>query len=62
MGSAIFIPAFLVSIGLNIDPGVLFDVDTLVLGLVFTAFVVVGKTVAAVITGLISNYRPLRSV
>lgn len=53
VGSAIFIPAFLVSIGLNIDPGVLFDVDTLVLGLVFTAFVVVGKTVAAVITGLI---------
>jgi len=53
VGSAIFIPAFLVSIGLNIDPSVLFDVETVLLGLVFTLFVVVGKTSAAVITARI---------
>lgn len=53
VGSAIFIPAFLVSIGLNINPALLFDRDTIVLALWFTGFVVVGKSVAAIITGLI---------
>lgn len=52
VGAAIFIPAFIVSIGLNIDPAVLFDVDTLILGALFTVFVIVGKTAAAVMTGL----------
>ncbi len=52
VGAAIFVPAFIVSIGLNIDPAVLFDVETLFLGALFTVFVVVGKTAAAVITGL----------
>jgi Kef-type K+ transport system membrane component KefB len=56
VGSAIFIPAFIVSIGLNIDPAVLFDLDTLVLGLVFTGLVVVGKTSAALITGWLFHY------
>jgi Kef-type K+ transport system membrane component KefB len=52
VGAAIFVPAFIVSIGLNIDPAVLFDVETLLLGVLFTVFVVVGKTAAAVMTGL----------
>ncbi|HSJ72513.1 MAG TPA: cation:proton antiporter [Acidimicrobiia bacterium] len=52
VGAAIFVPAFIVSIGLNIDPAVLFDVETLFLGALFTVFVVVGKTAAAVMTGL----------
>lgn len=52
VGSSLFIPAFLVSIGLSINPAVLFDIDTVVLALLFTGLVVVGKTSAAVITGL----------
>jgi len=50
VGAAIFVPTFLVSIGLNIDPALLVDRDTVLLGLIFTGFVVVGKTTAAVIT------------
>ncbi|RPI21236.1 MAG: cation:proton antiporter, partial [Actinobacteria bacterium] len=53
VGNAIFVPAFIVSIGLNIDPAVLFDTETLFIGLVFTGFVVVGKTTSAMITGVI---------
>jgi hypothetical protein len=53
VGSSIFIPAFLVSIGLSIDPRLLFDVGTLTLAAVFTALVVVGKLAAAVTTGLV---------
>jgi Kef-type K+ transport system membrane component KefB len=53
VGSSIFIPAFLVSIGLSIDPRLLFDPATLVLAAVFTGLVVVGKLVAALIAGAI---------
>jgi len=53
VGGAIFVPAFLVSIGLSIDPRAIFDPDTLLLALAFTALVVVGKTTAAVVTGRI---------
>ena len=56
VGSTIFVPAFLVSIGLNIDPALLFDLDTILLGLLFTVFVVVGKSSAAVTTGLIFKF------
>ena len=56
VGTTIFVPAFLVSIGLNIDPAVLFDLETVVLALLFTGFVVVGKATAAVITGLRFGY------
>ena len=52
VGSAIFIPAFLVSIGLSIDPAVLFDLETLALGALFTCLVLVGKSAAAIVTGL----------
>lgn len=53
VGGAIFVPAFLVSIGLVIDPRALFDVDTVVLAIAFTSLVVVGKGIAAGINALI---------
>ena len=56
VGSAIFIPAFMVSIGLSINPALLFDIDTLALALLFTGFVIVGKSTAAVITGRIFKF------
>ncbi len=59
VGTSIFVPAFLVSIGLNIDPAVLIDLDTIGLGLLFTGFVVVGKGSAALITGWIFRLSPV---
>lgn len=56
VGAAIFVPAFLVAIGLNIDPALLLDPETLLLGLLFTAFVLIGKSAAAVITGLVFKF------
>jgi Kef-type K+ transport system membrane component KefB len=56
VGSAIFVPAFLVSIGLNIDPALLIDPDTLLLGVLFTGFVIVGKTIAALVTARIFKF------
>jgi Kef-type K+ transport system membrane component KefB len=53
VGGAIFVPAFLVAIGLSIDPRAIFDIDTITLALAFTALVVIGKTTAALITGRI---------
>ena len=53
VGTTLFIPVFLISIGLNIDPAVLIDPQTIGLGLLFTGFVLVGKTAAAVIAGKI---------
>jgi Kef-type K+ transport system membrane component KefB len=53
VGGAIFVPAFLVSIGLVIDPRALFDIDTVILGLAFTLLVLVGKGMAAGINTLI---------
>ncbi len=51
VGTSLFIPVFLISIGLNIDPAVLIDPQTIGLGLLFTGFVIVGKTTAALIAG-----------
>jgi len=51
VGGAIFVPAFLVSIGLAIDPRALFQLDTIILAVFFTGLVVVGKSMAAGITG-----------
>jgi len=53
VGGAIFVPAFLVSIGLAIDPRALFDLDTVLLAIAFTLLVVVGKGIAAGINALI---------
>jgi Kef-type K+ transport system membrane component KefB len=54
-GEALLVPAFLVSVGLSIDPGALFDLDTLRLGLLFVAIVVTGKTAAALVVGGLSR-------
>jgi Kef-type K+ transport system membrane component KefB len=51
LGSALFIPIFLVSVGLLLDPKVLVDPKTLLVALVFTVAVLGGKALAAVIAG-----------
>ena len=56
VGNAIFIPAFMVSIGLSINPALLYDIETLALALLFTGFVIVGKSIAAFITGQIFKF------
>ena len=56
VGDTIFVPAFMVSIGLTIDPSLLVDARTLAIAAAFTAIVVVGKTVAAAATGAIAGF------
>jgi Kef-type K+ transport system membrane component KefB len=50
-GNALFIPAFLVSVGLMFDPAVMFQPSTLRLALLLSAALVVGKVAAAWLTG-----------
>jgi Kef-type K+ transport system membrane component KefB len=52
-GNAFFIPTFLVSVGLLFDPAVMFEWSTIRLALGFVAALVVGKAIAAWITGRI---------
>jgi hypothetical protein len=52
-GNAFFIPTFLVSVGLLFDPEVMFDWSTIRLALGFVAALVLGKAIAAWITGRI---------
>lgn len=52
-GSSLFVPAFLVSVGLSIDPTALVQLSTIRLALIFAGLVLVGKTLAAVIAGKI---------
>lgn len=56
VGTTIFVPTFLVSIGLSIDPALLVDAQTIKVALLFTGFVVVGKAGAALVTGLVFKY------
>ena len=51
MGSALFVPIFLVSVGVLLEPRVLVDPKTLGIALVFTVAVLGGKSLAAVIAG-----------
>jgi Kef-type K+ transport system membrane component KefB len=51
IGNAIFIPTFLVSVGLLFDPEVMFTVETLRLAGGFVVALVVGKAVAAWLSG-----------
>lgn len=51
VGSALFIPIFLVSVGILLDPRVLVQPKTLLVALVFTVAVLGGKTLAAMIAG-----------
>jgi Kef-type K+ transport system membrane component KefB len=56
MGSTLFIPIFLVSVGVLLDPKVMVDPKTLLFALVFTVAVLGGKALAAVITGRAFKY------
>lgn len=51
VGSALFVPIFLVSVGTLLDPAVLVQPRTLLYALVFTIAVLGGKTLAAMIVG-----------
>ena len=51
MGSTLFIPIFLVSVGVLLEPKVMVDPKTLVVALVFTVAVLGGKALAAVVAG-----------
>lgn len=57
-GAALFIPAFLVFVGTQLDLAVLLDVRTLVLAVVFLGVVVIGKALAAVVMGLRERFAP----
>ena len=49
--SALFVPAFLVSVGMLINPAVLFSMDTIRLALLFGGALMIGKFLAAAISG-----------
>jgi Kef-type K+ transport system membrane component KefB len=51
VGSAVFVPIFLVSVGLIVQPSVLLEPRTLLLAAVFTVAVLGGKLIAAWIAG-----------
>lgn len=55
-GNALFIPAFLVSVGLLVDPSVMFQGSTLRLALGLAAALIVGKALAALVTGRMSGF------
>ncbi len=50
-GNALFIPAFLVSVGLMFDPAVMFKPATILLALWLSVALIVGKGIAAWLTG-----------
>jgi Kef-type K+ transport system membrane component KefB len=51
MGSTLFVPIFLVSVGVLLEPKVMVDPKTLAIALVFTVAVLGGKSLAAVLAG-----------
>ncbi|MGI9616665.1 MAG: cation:proton antiporter [Acidimicrobiales bacterium] len=55
-GNALFIPAFLVSVGLLVDPSVMFEGSTLRIAIGLAAALVVGKAAAAWTTGRIYDF------
>jgi Kef-type K+ transport system membrane component KefB/mannitol/fructose-specific phosphotransferase system IIA component (Ntr-type) len=57
VGNALFIPFFLISVGMLVDVGVLLEgFDVWILAGVFTGLVLIGKLMGAVFTGLIYRY------
>jgi len=56
VGTSVFIPAFLVAIGLRIDPAALVDLETVGIGLVFVGLVVVGKAGAVIVAARFFHY------
>jgi Kef-type K+ transport system membrane component KefB len=55
-GNALFIPAFLISVGLLVDPSVMFSGPTLRLALGLSVALIVGKSAAAWITGRVNHF------
>jgi len=55
-GNALFVPAFLITVGLSIDPRALSEWETIQLALIFAGLVLVGKVLAAVVSGLIFGF------
>jgi len=56
VGNSLFIPFFLISIGLLIVPAVMFQARTLQVAAAFAAAVIVGKALAAVVAGRLSRF------
>ncbi len=56
VGSSVFIPAFLVSIGLRINPVALLDLRTILMGLVFLGLVIIGKGLAVLAATMFFRY------
>ena len=56
-GASVFIPVFLVSVGILLDPKVMIDPKTLLYALVFTVAVLGGKSLAAIVVGKIFGYK-----
>ena len=56
VGATLFVPIFLVSVGILLDPHVLVQPKTLLYALVFTVAVLGGKTLAAVLIGHHSRF------
>ncbi|MFN8127063.1 MAG: cation:proton antiporter [Candidatus Nanopelagicales bacterium] len=56
VGNSLFIPFFLISIGLLIEPSVMFQPATLAVAAAFAAAVIAGKGLAAVIAGRWSGF------
>lgn len=56
VGTSVFIPAFLVSIGLRIDPAALVDPRTILMGVVFLVLVIVGKGLAVLAATVFFRY------
>lgn len=55
-GASLFVPAFLISVGLSIDPAALVEPSTMVLAMVFVGLVLIGKVAAAAISGIIFGF------
>lgn len=58
VGTSVFVPAFLVSIGLRIDPAALVDLKTIWMGVVFLLVVIAGKGVAVLVATFFFKYSP----
>ncbi len=56
VGNSLFIPFFLISIGLLIDPKVIFQLRTLQIAAAFAGAVIIGKAIAAFIGGRLGGF------
>lgn len=57
-GNSFFIPAFLVSVGLLFDPQLMFQWSTIRIALLFASALILGKAIAAVLTGRLFRLDP----